>query len=179
MRLILSCVLSLMGCGTAHGDDIDYDAFKPHFCNLFRKTAEGHWVCDHARASVQQGFTSEGEIDSEADLGYRVFRSRFPEAASIEIAVVVHDDYVLWTGSEWAAGWTPGNGTIVTCLWTRGRSGVEPSGCYISRAPDGVWPWWRYTSRPLLRTIVHELTHVWIGDPDHGSSVWALADQPY
>ncbi len=180
-------VLMLSACG---GDKPDpHVPWYPHVPTSWVTTADGNLRDAGPFESICQGYVTDAEIDAEVDAAFRHFSAMFPQLVLPVRPVVINDDYVLWAKygkgngqGFWAAGmWFEGQAHITVTLWTRVESVTAPVPCpFIARPPGDSWGVyyanWRWTSRPLVPAIEHELLHTVIHDPGHKSDLWAMLD---
>lgn len=119
--------------------------------------------------SVAAGYLSYDELWAAVDREYDAFIAAHPDAAWVRaIPCLFFDDYVYWVDlAGWAAGDTDGFSYIRTAIWSRGIDYSDPGDVWIKRSPDAnygtKYDYWRFTDRPLVPTIQHELGHVAYG----------------
>jgi len=173
MLLLIVPSLLLHGCADdTKANGWDTDNFKPHCATAWRVTPAGHVRDAGSFASVAGGFATDAEIDAAVDAGFASFWSTFPEFGRPEARVHITDDYVFWYGGQWAAGAQEGE-EILLPLYSRGSSSGDPGAQFVKRAPNGQYPFWRFTTDPLLPALRHELLHRVIGDPFHARVEWS------
>lgn len=169
----------LLGCQKERAGEDPYRPFYPHVAQTWTTTPAGHVRDADPKKSIEQGFTTDAEVDSSIDAGYEEFYSLFPEFRGVEGQVNITDDYVEVDPDNHvnAPGLSRGT-SMFLCLWTRKTSETEPIGCYLKREPGTYFGFtyteWRYTARPLFPRLTHELLHVALGgDAYHTDTRWS------
>ncbi len=177
MKNFLTLAIMVMSGCIDHEDD-PRDIYAPHYATSWHVTNGGIVRDAGPFHSVSKGYLTEDELDVALDAARAEWLYLFPELPAVNPYVHLTDDYVFWVSSAqgWASGMHIGNNQIMIAIWSRGTSYDKPSECYLFRAPGDSfgtqYPYYRYTTRPLVPAYQHECLHVAIGDASHSSVLW-------
>ena len=170
-----AALVLLMGCSSN-----PYEPFYQHEPGGWQYTPLGIKRDAGPLGSVKHGYVTDAEIDAAIDAGYERYRKLYPEypVPVAQFRVTLNDDYVMYVqGAGWAGGVSYGEHLIGLCIWSRGKSDIDPGDVWEKRRPGDSfgthYTYWRFTQRPLCIAMAHEVLHLAIDDPEHKSPLWA------